>query len=732
MNQPIQQVQSTGEKDGAVDLNRHIDFLFDNWRLIARVALVVMFLGAVYAFMVKPIYEANILIQVEDSTGSTKNILSDLSSPFDIKTGVTTEMEILRSRLVVSRAIDNARLAIGVQPKYFPGIGAWIARHNKDLSDPGLFGYGGYVWGAERADVSVFNVPEQLEDDVFVLTAKGNDTFHVSQPDEGIEIDGRTGETVKVRSGYGEIALRVDRLGAKPGAQFLLTRTAQLNMVEDMQNALMISERGKQSNIINATLNGPDPVLISRVLNEIGREYIRQNTDRKSEEAEKSLVFLNKQLPDLKQELERAETKYKELRNTYGTVDLGEEGKSLLQQSALTSLKMVELKQKREELLTRFQQEHPVVTAINQQMRELNREMASVDAKMKKLPAVEQDVLRLTRDIKVNTELYTQLLGAAQQLRLTTASKVGSARLLDSAVVPLKPIKPKRFFVILVASAIGLVLGGIAAYIKKMFSGRVNDPQEIEQLLGLPVSAAIPHSTDQKQLPTQVYGGVKKVSVFPHDTISDSAIESLRGFRTSLQFAMRNAKNNVVMITGPTSGVGKSFVSANFSAVLAAFGNRVLLIDGDLRTGHLHRNFGVERKNGLSDAIHAKTASDPVIHKNVVDNVDFISTGCLPAKPAELLAHTNLGRLLEQVATHYDFVLIDTAPVLAASDALVIGAHAGTIINIVRGGLSTVSEIEETIKRLNQAGYTVTGTVFNDLKPRYARYGYGMSYGKYR
>lgn len=230
----------------------------------------------------------------------------------------------------------------------------------------------------------------------------------------------------------------------------------------------------------------------------------------------------------------------------------------------------------------------------------------------------------------------------------------------------------------------------------------------------------------------RVHGDTKEVSVLSHDVPSDGAIESLRGFRTSLQFAMLSARNNIVMITGPTQEVGKSFVSANFATVLAAIGKKVLLIDSDLRTGKLHRYFGVERNSGLSDVINAEIPLDQIIHKNVVDNVDFISTGCLPPKPAELLAHREFGHILQLLAARYDFVLIDTAPVLVVSDALVVGTHAGTIFNIVRGGQSTVDEIEEAVKRLNQAGHTVTGTVFNDMKPHSVRYGYGTGYDAYR
>ncbi|HJV76488.1 MAG TPA: Wzz/FepE/Etk N-terminal domain-containing protein, partial [Noviherbaspirillum sp.] len=367
MAQTIQQVQPVIDSENSIDVWRYLAFLSENRWLIAGVALAVVLVATTYALIATPVYKANLLIKVDDNVGRLKNIPGDFSGNEvnqDIKTAVASETEVLRSRAVVSRAVDGGRFYITVTPKYFPVIGEWIARRNKAIADPGIFGYGGYVWGAEQAKVSVFNVPEELEGKNFILTAEAEGSFSLRNEENGIEISGRVGEPVSVESGGGKIELLVDHLAARPGAQFFMARMARLETIEKLQEELNISEKGKQSGIIDVSLEGANPKLISSVLNEIGREYVRQNVDRKSEEAEKTLAFLNTQLPELKQELERAEKKYNELRNNRGTVDLGEEAKTALQQSVLTQTKMVELKQKKEELLSRFQNEHPAVQAI--------------------------------------------------------------------------------------------------------------------------------------------------------------------------------------------------------------------------------------------------------------------------------------------------------------------------------------------------------------------------------
>jgi tyrosine-protein kinase Etk/Wzc len=210
----------------------------------------------------------------------------------------------------------------------------------------------------------------------------------------------------------------------------------------------------------------------------------------------------------------------------------------------------------------------------------------------------------------------------------------------------------------------------------------------------------------------------------------DRSIESLRSLRTALQFSMLDATNNIIVITGPTPAMGKSFISVNFAAVLAAAGKKVLLIDGDLRKGHLHQYLGLERKSGFSDLIAAGCNLEQALHKGVIDNVDFIGTGTLPPKPSELLMHKDIGTLLAGFAESYDYVLIDTAPVLAVSDTLIIGAHAGAVFMVARAGVSSMGDIKESLKRCNQAGIPIKGVIFNGVLHRPGGYGYG--YGRYR
>ncbi len=711
-------------EESTVDLKGYFNTLYDSRWLIGSITAFITVVAVLYALVAKPVYEANLMIHVEEeSPNASKNILSEASSLFETKKAAIAEMELLRSRMVVSRAVDNLQLYIEVQPKYFPVAGFWFANQNAgNLSNPGLFGYGGYVWGGEKADVSVFEVPDSWLNREFVLTARAGNRYRFSGGGQRLAFDGTVGQRYRVPLPDGMLEIKVDSLYANPGARFRIKRKSRLSTIQAIQRSMVITEQGKQSGVIEVKLQGENSASINNLLSEIGREYMRQNLARKTEEAEKSLAFLNQQLPILKRQLEQSEDRYNQFRNAHGTVDLREEARMSLAQAAAARTRRMELNQKKTELLARFTEDHPVVMAINRQRKEVDAEIDAIASRIRTLPVMEQDEARLTRDIKVNTDLYTALSNTAQQLRLISVGRVSNVRLVDAPIAPEKPIKPNRPLIVAMAVVTGLFLGTLIAFTRKAMRGGIDDPQKIERMLrARVVYASIPHSVNQEKLMRKS----KPDGVLPllaQILPEDPAVESLRSFRAALQFSMPHFKNNVVMMAGPTRDVGKSFIAANFAAVMAASGKRVLLVDADMRNGHLHRYFGIDRRKGLSRAIAGGATVDEVIHHNVLERLDFIPTGELPTNRAEFLLHLNFGTLLETVSPQYDFVLIDAPPLLAVADALIIGAHAGAVFLVTRSAVTTEGQINESIKRLNHAGISPRGVLFNDMALRLGDY----------
>jgi tyrosine-protein kinase Etk/Wzc len=420
--------------------------------------------------------------------------------------------------------------------------------------------------------------------------------------------------------------------------------------------------------------------------------------------------------------LEQSEDRYNQFRNSNGTIDLQEEARMSLARLAAGRTRRNDLIQKKTELLGRFTEDHPIVAAINRQIKEVDAEIEATNRQIRALPVLEQDEARLTRDIKVNTDLYTALSNTAQQLRLISVGRVSNVRMVDAPLPPEKPIKPNRPLIVALAVVTGLFLGTVTAFMRKSMTGGIDDPQEIESLLkARVVYATIPHSANQDKLMRKARPERGILPLLAQIMPEDVAVESLRSFRSALLFAMPHLRNNIVMFAGPTRGLGKTFVSVNFAAVMAASGKRVLLIDADFRSGQLHRYFGVNRDQGLSKAINDSVPLGDIIHHDVLENLDFIPTGPLPPNRTDFLLTVNFNTVLDTVSANYDLVLIDAAPLLQAADALIVGDRAGAIFLLARARVTTDAEIAESVKRLNHAGLSPQGVLFNDMTSRFGR-----------
>jgi tyrosine-protein kinase Etk/Wzc len=462
----------------------------------------------------------------------------------------------------------------------------------------------------------------------------------------------------------------------------------------------------------------------------VGVNHVRQNTERKAAEAEKSLSFLGGYLPQLKKQLEESEARFNKFRDRNGAFDLSEQGKNYLDTIVKLQANLLDLQQKRRAQSALFTPANPVIQTLDAQIAAVNKDIASMTAKVKALPNTEQDLLRLQRDVKVNSTLYLNLLTSSQQLRLVKEGKVGNVRLVDAPVVPERPVKPERALVLAISAILGLLLGMGLALVRNSLRPGIKDPADIESGLGLHVFATVPHSPLQDRLSRLVKSAAPGQHLLATNAPDDPGVESLRSLRTALQFAMLDARSNIVLFTGPTPGMGKSFISANFAAVLGAGGKRVLLVDADLRRGHIHQIFGLQRGHGLSELVIGTAALPDVVHRGVAPNLDLIATGTLPPNPGELLTSPAALGLLQGLSAQYDLVVIDTPPVLAVSDTQALAPHAGTVFLLARSEVTSLGELHESARRLAQAGASVKGVVFNDLDITRKRY--GGKYSSYR
>lgn len=719
--------------DDEIDLLGMFGTMIDHKWLIMAITVIFMIVGIAYALLASPIYQANALVQVE----SKKNDLlgfSDVSSMLGKESPSTTEIELIRSRAIIGETVDKLQLDIVIVPNYFPVVGEFISRRFKgtaqgEVASPWL-GMNSFAWGGESLKVSQLNLPESLLGKKLTLVAGDSGDYVLLDEDGNLLVEGERGQAVNQRG----IKLQIDELRANPGTKFSVVRNPRLNSILEYQDALDVLERGKESGILNLSLESKDARKSVKILNTIAELYVRQNVQRTSAEAAQSLDFLREKLPEIKKDLEKAGNALNQYQTRNKSVDISLETKSILEQMVNLDTNISNMKLQQAEMDRKFTPEHPAYRALLTQIGELTEKQKMLERKVTSLPATQQELLSLTRDVEVGTEVYTQLLNKSQELDVMRAGTVGNVRLIDTADVNIqKPVKPKKFLIVLGATLFGGFFAVALVLFRKTLNKGLENPDAIEQL-GLPVYASIPYSVLQESEEAKTHRGqglYKAAALLTLSHPTDLAIEALRSLRTSLHFAMLEAPNNRLMISGPSPLVGKTFVSANLAAVIAQSGQRVLLIDVDMRKGYLHKVLGTPAENGLSDLLVKRCDLITAIHKTDIENFDIIGRGQIPPNPSELLMHFNFSELLDQVSALYDLVILDTPPLLAVTDAAIVGRQAGTSLIVTRFGMSPAREIELTMRRFSQNGIHLKGAIFNGVERRAsAAYGYS-NYGYY-
>ncbi|BDG08527.1 polysaccharide biosynthesis tyrosine autokinase [Anaeromyxobacter paludicola] len=698
---------------------------------IVLVLLLALAAGGLYLFVTPPTFVARSLIQVEQRQKMLAG-LEELTAALGEKPPADAEIEVIRSRMLLGSVVDQLQLDLEVSPRYLPVVGQAFARRYKGRSpaEP-RFGLARFAWGGERLGVQRLEVGGELLDAELLLTAGESGRFALSQRGETL-LEGAVGKAAAAGDGPRRVAIFVSELQARPGTEFVVVRHPREDVVDRLQGELRVQERGKRSGILVLELEGPDPARLAAILNAATALHLRQSVEQKSAEATKTLEFLESQLPGLKQNVDAAESALNSYRLKNGTVDLSAETKGMFDRSAALEKDISELELKRSELRQTFTDNHPNVIAVAQKLALLRAEQAQVNQRMRTLPGAEVNSARFNRDVKVASELYTSLLNRAQELKVVKSGTLGDVRIIDRAQPPRHRFAPRAPPVLALSALLGLCGGVGLVLLRRALDQRAEDAEEIETATGLPVYVSIPHSDAEDRLARGSFRSRGPALPFlaamdPGDT----AVETLRSLRTSLQFALLDATSNVVALTGPAPGVGKSFVAVNLAWVLASTDRRVLLVDGDLRRGHLHRYFGIDRLPGLSDVVSGAAKLDEALHATHDGQLWILPTGRIPPNPAELLSSARFEALLAELSRRFDLVIVDTPPLLAVTDSLLVARLAGVNLLVLRSRRHTMREIALSAKQFSQAGARLHGAVLNDVQATHGRYGRHGRYVRY-
>lgn len=703
------------KENDEIDFGRLLGTLVDHKWLIVSITSLFAVIGIIYSLFATPIYQADATVQVEQNEGNM--LVSNLSQmlPNSLPAS-STEIELISSRMIVGKTVEDLHLDTVVTQKYFPIFGRGWARlmGNK----PG------------QVALSRLTVAEPLVESAIELEVIDDQNYVVTVDKDKI-FQGKVG---RLENASG-VSMLVSEISAKPGTVFNVKKLTTLAATVQLLDDLTVEDKGKDTGVLSLTLMGDDPVLIKRIIESISNNYLIQNVERKSEEAAKSLAFLKEQLPQVRDSLNTAEDKLNSFRQANDSVDLSLEAKSVLDTIVGVEAQLNELTFKESEISKLYTKEHPAYRALLEKRATLQKEKDKLNQRVSKMPQTQQEILRLTRDVDAGKEIYMQLLNRQQELSITKASTVGNVRIIDTAVTQPKPVKPKKTLIVIIFTLLGGIASVAVVLLKSVLHRGIESPEQLEDQ-GINVYASIPLSEwQQKKDIEMLMRGNKKTNTRSKTLLAvgnpaDLAIEAVRSLRTSLHFAMLEAKNNVLMVCGASPNIGKTFVSINLAAVIAQAGQRVLVIDADMRKGYSHSLLNTDWHNGLSDILSAQTTMANSVRKTEIGNLDFIPRGQIPPNPSELLMGARFNELIDWASKNYDIVMIDTPPILAVTDAAIIGHRAGTSLMIARFASNTVKEIEVSIRRFNQNGIDVKGVILNAVEKRASSY-YG-DYGYYQ
>ena len=693
-------------KKEETDLFDLIKDLANNWKIVVPCIVLAGIIGVFVAMWIRPIYKVDALLQIETKSNKSAGLMGGLPSLFAPTSPAETEIELINSRQIIGEAVEKMNLQYDADP---------INIMDRLLHREGRMELNQYEVPWEK-------IPSTEKIKPWIAEAIDSTSYKLIDHNGNVVLTGNVGTTYHFPYAGDTATFSVFNMKAKAGQRFELYKRNRLDAIAKFKGAFDVGEKGKKTGILEFSYQDIYPDRATKILNEIATSYLRQNVEQRNAEAQKTLEFLEKQLPDVKAQMDSSLLKFNTYRNKVGSVDIDAETRLILEKRNRLQQNLLELQQKKQSAIRLFQPEHPTVKTLEEQENNLKRELANNTVATKKLPNTQQEVLKLTNEVDMSKIMYTTMLNNIQQLKLVSAGEVGSVRIIDFAEEVTRPSKPKKSLIVCIALFLGFLLGACIATLRSKFSNGVRDAHFIERETGYSVYAKVPKGNPKGTK------GTRPLAVVEPD---DVAVESLRTLRSSLEFSMDEGSSPIIGISGLIPGVGKSFISVNLAALYAGLGKKVLLIDADLRKGRLHKEFGIKRGKGLSQILLHTATVEEVVSPTEVENLFILPCGNVPSNPSELLGSNRYSDLIEELKNSYDLIIIDTPPIMLVTDAALACRIAAQIVMVIEYNKHSIEAIQDGMKQLLKGNNTAHASFVINKYEHGHNDGYGYKYGKY-
>lgn len=697
---------SSSSKKEETDLLDLLKELAKNWKIMVPCILIAGIIGVFVAFWIRPVYKVDALLQIETKNNKNAGLMGGLSGLFATTSPAETEIELINSRQIIGDAVEKMNLQYEANPI--------------NIMDRLLHREG-------RMELNQFEVPwekipatEKIKP--WIAEATDSTSFKLFDHNNKVVLTGVAGKTYHFSYAGDTATFSIFNMKARAGQRFELSKSSRLDAISRFKNAFDVGEKGKKTGILEFSYQDIYPDRATKILNEIATSYLRQNVEQRNAEAQKTLEFLEKQLPDVKAQMDSSLLKFNTYRNKVGSVDINAETRLILERRNRLQQNLLDLQQKKQSAIRLFQPEHPTVKTLEEQENNLKRELASTSIATKKLPNTQQEVLKLTNEVDMSKLMYTTMLNNIQQLKLVSAGEVGSVRIIDFAEEVTRPCKPKKGLIVCLALFLGFLFGACVSTLKSKFSNGVRDAHFIERETGYSVYAKVPKGNPKGTK------GTRPLAVVEPD---DVAVESLRALRSSLEFSMEEGCRPIIGVSGLIPGVGKSFISVNLAALYAGLGKKVLLIDADLRKGRLHKEFGIKRGKGLSQILLGEATVDEVVQPTEVDNLFIMQCGTVPPNPSELLGSKHYSTMISELEKAYDLIIVDTPPIMLVTDAALACRIVSQIVMVIEYNKHSIDAIKDGMAQLLKGNSSAHASFVINKYEHGHNDGYGYKYGKY-
>jgi tyrosine-protein kinase Etk/Wzc len=725
-------------------------------RELAGITLLAVAAALLYVVFATPIYSSDVLVRVDAPEPNAFGVAPQgqvLTQPAPPPT--EAEIAIMQSRSVIEPVIHQYKFDVVATPRRLPLLGMLSAK----FATPGRparawFGLDRFAWGGEQIEVASLSVPPLLEDEKLRLKTLEGGRYVLLDSTGQTLLSGTVGQPAQ---GNG-ITLLVRQLVARPGTEFTVIDSNAVNTVHRFQRGLTVTDDGKDTGVVRITYRDSNAAVATGVANGIAQSYIAAAIASHQATDGKTLDFIQQELPRLRSDLEHAEAELSSYQSTSGSMQPSTEAQAYLQGGIDYQRQIALLQLQRTQLLENFTPDSTQVRNLDQQLAQLNAAKHTLDARFDSMPSSERTNADLTRNAKVAESIYVSMVSKAEELSVRRAGTTGNAHIVDVALRPSRPVAPNVPLILAAGLMLGLLGGCAYVFVRHQVFGGVTSPTFLEQYLSVPLFGALAHSRAQAAL--EAHGlprhggaapaprmaavdddaplpsaGARRITLatassvplsrpasahhlLAHSAPQDAAIEALRRVRTALRFELNGAPNKIVALTSPTAGTGKSFVAANLAVLQAEAGSRVLLIDADMRAGRLAWYFGQTNAGGLVDVLRGDLQLRSAMRTVGIARLSFISSGSYPHNPSELLMMPSFDQLLGGLEPQFDMVIVDTPAFLPVTDAAIIANQAGATLLVLRAGMQTKQELEDTVRGLDRTGARLAGAVFNGVPAR--------------